>query len=148
MKVLALDPAALTGFCSATSSGVWDLKPKSYESNGMKFIKMRASIHEIVHAEEIDLIVYEKPSGRHFNGLRSHANFEGVIVGYCEEFELDYKDYSASEIKKFATGKGNAKKPEMISSCEATYGVKPIDDNHADAVHLYHLAITQFKLPE
>ncbi len=97
----------------------------------MKLIKMKASIHEIVQAEGIDLIVYEKPSGRHFNGLRSHANFEGVIVSYCEDNKLDYKDYSASEIKKFATGKGNAGKPEMIKSCAEKYGLDPIDDNHA-----------------
>ncbi len=145
MKILALDPASTTGYCTETASGIWDLKPKSYESNGMKFIKMKSSIHEIVEAEGVTLIVYEKPGGRHYNGLRSHANFEGVIVSYCEENNLDYKDYSASEIKKFATGKGNANKEAMIKACEDTYGFKPIDDNQADAVHLYNLALQQFK---
>lgn len=146
MKILALDPAATTGYCTSTASGIWDLKPKSYESNGMKFIKMKSSIHEIVKAEGITFIVYEKPGGRHYNGLRSHANFEGVIVSYCEENNLDYKDYSASEIKKFATGKGNCNKEAMIKACEETYNFKPMDDNHADAVHLYNLAIQQFNI--
>ena len=146
MKILALDPAATTGYCTPTASGVWDLKPKSYESNGMKLIKMRASIHEIVQAEGINMIAYEKPSGRHFNGLRSHANFEGVIVSYCEEHDLDYKDFSAGEIKKFATGKGSAKKEDMIKACAEKYGVDPIDDNHADAIHLFNLANHQFNV--
>jgi Holliday junction resolvasome RuvABC endonuclease subunit len=146
VKILAIDPAALAGFCSPTASGTWNLKPKSYESNGMKFIKMRASIDEIVKAEGITFIAYEKPSGRHFNGIRSHANFEGVIVAYCEENGLDYKDFAAKEIKKFATGNGNAGKPLMMQACKDKYGVDPVDDNHADAVHIYHLAKTEFGL--
>lgn len=144
MNILALDPAAITGFCTETTSGTWNLKPKSYESNGMKFIKMKSSLHEIVQAEEIDLIVYEKPSGAHFNGIRSHSNFEGVIVSYCEEHDIDYKDYSASEIKKFATGKGNCNKAKMIEACKETYKIEPKDDNHADAIHLFNLAIKQW----
>jgi Holliday junction resolvasome RuvABC endonuclease subunit len=146
MKILAIDPAATAGWCTQSASGIWNLKPKSYESNGMKFIKMRAAIDEIVKAEGITFIAYEKPSGRHFNGIRSHANFEGIIVAYCEEHGIDYKDFAAKEIKKFATGNGNAGKPLMISSCKEKYGFDPLDDNHADAKHLYEYAKSQFNL--
>jgi Holliday junction resolvasome RuvABC endonuclease subunit len=146
MKILAIDPAGKSGWCTETASGVWNLKPKSYESNGMKFLKMKASIDEIVKAEGITFIGYEKPSGRHFSGIRSHANFEGVIVAYCEENGIEYKDFSASEIKKFATGKGNSNKAAMIVACKETYGFDPIDDNHADAKHLYELIKSQFRI--
>lgn len=146
MKILALDPATKTGWCTETASGVWDLTSKSYESKGMRFIKMKSSIDEVVKAESIDFIAYEKPGGRHYNGIRSHANFEGVIVSYCEENGIDYKDFSASEIKKFATGKGNSGKPAMIKACLDKYKFNPIDDNHADAVHLYHYTKEQFSV--
>ena len=44
--------------------------------------------------------------------------------------------YSASEIKKFATGKGNANKQAMVDAAIAL-GYDPEDDNEADAIHLY-----------
>jgi Holliday junction resolvasome RuvABC endonuclease subunit len=46
--------------------------------------------------------------------------------------------YSATEIKKDATGKGNAGKPVMIAKA-IELGYKPEDDNAADAIHLYLL---------
>jgi Holliday junction resolvasome RuvABC endonuclease subunit len=146
MKILALDPATVTGFCTSTTSGVWNLKTKSYESKGMRLIKMRSSIDEICKAEGITFIVYEKPGGRNYNALKSHSNFEGIIQAYALDNGIEYKGYSASEIKKFATGKGNANKQAMIDACIKTYGFTPEDDNQADAVHLYNLAKSEFKI--
>ena len=146
MKILALDPATITGWCTENSSGTWNLKTKSYESKGMRLIKFESSLNEIVKSIGITLVVYEKPGGRNYNGIKSHSNMEGVLQVYCLKNGLDYKGYSASEIKKFATGKGNCGKPEMIKACINTYGTVPEDDNQADAIHLYHLAKMEFKI--
>lgn len=144
MKIVALDPAGITGYCTNSSSGIWDCKPKPYQSTGIKFLTLQKRLKEVLESEGIDLIAYEKPSGQHFTGVRSHANFEGAILTFCESNNLDYKNYTASEIKKFATGKGNAGKPLMVSSAEEKYKIEVLDDNHADALHLWHLAKAEF----
>ena len=145
MSLLALDPATITGWCTSTSSGIWNCTPKSYESAGMKLIKFKSSLHELITKERIRFVVYEKPGGRFYNGVRSHSNFEGVLIAYCEERDIDYKGYSAKEIKKFATGKGNCNKEKMIEAAQK-YGIDIIDDNHADALHLFYLAKKEFPL--
>ena len=63
----------------------------------------------------------------------------GVLIALCEEKGIQYTAYSATEIKKFATGKGDAKKQDMIDSAIAL-GFNPADDNEADAIHLYNLS--------
>jgi Holliday junction resolvasome RuvABC endonuclease subunit len=65
---------------------------------------------------------------------------QSVIVTFCEERKIEYRGYSPSEIKKFATGKGNANKEQMVHAAQG-YGAIIEDDNHADALHLLHLAI-------
>ena len=47
---------------------------------------------------------------------------------------------SPGEVKKFATGKGNADKAAMIAAARAR-GFSPADDNEADAIAILHWAI-------
>jgi hypothetical protein len=60
----------------------------------------------------------------------------GVLKDLCIEIGVELASYSTTEIKKDATGKGNAGKPVMIAKA---IGYKPEDDNAADAIHLYLL---------
>ena len=69
----------------------------------------------------------------------------GVLKELCVEKGVEYSTYSASEIKKFATGKGNANKQAMVDSAIAL-GYAPQDDNEADAIHLYRLASEELKI--
>ena len=143
MRILAIDPATKTGWKSPTASGVEDFKLRSNESKGMKMVKFRAFFKSVIVNDEIDIVVYEKPSGRHFNALRSHSNFEGVLMQLCEELEVQYKDYSPGEIKRHATGKGNANKAIMYATACEVFDTDVVDDNHADALFLYELAKSQ-----
>jgi Holliday junction resolvasome RuvABC endonuclease subunit len=68
-----------------------------------------------------------------------------IIESFCEENSIEYRAYSATEIKKFATGKGNANKESMIESARSKYQYSGNDDNEADAIHLYHLALRDLK---
>lgn len=140
MNILAIDPGTTAGWCTEKGNGIWKCKAKSYESAGMRLIKLRTSMKEVVESLGVNLIVYEKPGGRNYNGIKAHANFEGVIQEYAIDNNLEYKGYSATEIKKFATGKGNCGKPAMIAALDGKIDFKIIDDNHADAVWLYFLA--------
>jgi Holliday junction resolvasome RuvABC endonuclease subunit len=144
--LLALDIATLTGFCTHTASGVWNLTPKKDESKGMRLIRFRAKLKEVCELEKIKLITFEMPAiqGKfpNFVGME----MVGVMKLFCAELDIDHKGYPPATLQKFATGKGKGNKPLMIQTCKEKYGVDPIDDNEADALHLYHLAIQDLKL--
>ena len=146
MNILALDVATKTGWASPTSSGVWDLKTKRDESGGMKLIRFKVKLTELIEAESIDLVVFERTSGFHKNALIVQAELHGVLKSLLEELNIEYRAYSAGEIKKHATGKGNAKKPAMIAAAEVKWPeLKIVDDNHADALWLKDLAETDLR---
>lgn len=139
-KILALDIATKTGWKTATTSGVWDLKPNRGESEGMRVVRFKSKVKEIITMEDINLIAYERPAGMHKSSIMVASEMVGVLKDLCIEKDIDLACYSASEIKKFATGKGNANKELMIESA-IKLGFNPKDDNEADAIHLYNLTL-------
>jgi Holliday junction resolvasome RuvABC endonuclease subunit len=140
MKVLALDIASTTGWCLDKGIyGTWDFKTRRDESMGMKLIRFRAKLKEVNELESIDIMIYERPAGRHASSVIHQAKLIAIMEEFCEEHDIDYRSYSATEIKKFATGKGNAGKPAMIQAAKDKYGYTGNDDNEADAIHLREL---------
>jgi Holliday junction resolvasome RuvABC endonuclease subunit len=138
MNILALDIATNTGWKTSTSSGTWNFKPNRGESEGMRVVRFKAKVREMIDLEQISLISYERPAGMHKSSIMVESEMIGVLKDLCIEKSVELACYSASEIKKFATNKGNAKKDEMIKSA-IELGFTPKDDNEADAIHLYRL---------
>lgn len=137
-NLLALDIATKTGWKTASASGVWNLATKRGESEGMRVVRFKAKVRELINAEEIDIIGYERPAGQHKASIMVASEMVGVLKELCIIHEIEYASYSASEIKKYATGKGNADKTAMVKAAEKL-GYVPEDNNEADAIHLYHL---------
>ena len=144
-NLLALDIATNTGWKTKTASGVWNFALKRGESYGMRVVKFKAKVREIIELDRINIVVYERPAGQHKASIMVASEMIGVLNDLCIELGIDISTYSASEIKKFATGKGNANKDLMIQSA-IDLGFNPKDDNEADAIHLYRLAIDDLKL--
>ena len=144
-KILALDIATKTGWKTATASGVWDLKPNRGESEGMRVVRFKSKVKEIIALEGITLVSYERPAGMHKSSIMVASQMVGVLLDLCIELNVDVACYSANEIKKFATGKGNAGKPLMIQAA-IDLGFNPKDDNEADAIHLYNLTAKDINL--
>lgn len=142
MNILSLDIATKTGWCTKTASGVWDFKPKRGESEGMRVVRFKSRVREMITMEQINVIAYERPAGIHKASIMVASEMIGVLKDLCIELGVEVANYAATEIKKFATGKGNAKKPDMIAAAQAL-GYTPEDDNEADAIHLYRLAIQE-----
>lgn len=138
-KILALDIATVTGWKTETTSGTWNLKPNRGESEGMRVVRFKAKVRELIELEEINLVAYERPAGVHKGSIMVASEMIGVLKDLCIEKNVNLACFSANEIKKFATGKGNANKGAMIASARIQ-GYNPIDDNEADAIHLYLLA--------
>lgn len=140
MKILAIDPASILGWAiSNTEYGIWDLKTRKDESMGMKLLRLKAKLDEVFSIENFELIVYERPGGRNKNPIIHQSKLIGKIEEWSEEHNVQYRGYSATEIKKFATGKGNANKPAMIKAAKDKLGYLGDDDNEADALWLLNL---------
>ena len=145
MNILAIDQATKTGWATASGSGVWDFKIKRDESAGMRLIRFKAKLREMIDIAQIDLVVYERVAGRHRGAIIVSAELSSVLKTYCEEKSIEYRAYSAGEIKRHATGKGNSGKPLMLSSAKEKWPDKIIaDDNEADALWLHDLAMSDY----
>lgn len=146
IKILALDQASHCGWCCGDNDyGVWDFTTRKDESQGMKGLRFRAKLKEVIELAGINTIIYERVAGQHANSIIHAAKMVSVIETTCEELGVNYASVSASEVKKFATGKGNAGKPAMIKAAQERFGYEGNDDNVADAIHIYQLAKTIYK---
>jgi Holliday junction resolvasome RuvABC endonuclease subunit len=145
MKILALDPATKCGWAhSNRSSGVWDLSVRKDESKGMKLVRLSSKLEDM--KKIVELVVFEAAryaGPNQGNALVSHAEFQSVIKLWAINNKIDYRGYSATEIKKHATGKGNANKNQMIAAA-ISQGWNPKDDNEADALWLLNLAQSEY----
>ena len=145
IKILSLDVASVTGWAmSRLEYGTWDFKTRKDESLGMKLIRLRSKLDEFKKLTDFGLIVYERPAGRFKNAIIHEAKLLGLIEEWCETNKIEYRAYSATEIKMFATGKGSAGKPAMIKAAKDKYGYTGLDDNEADALHMLELAQSEY----
>ncbi len=139
-RILSLDVSTYCGWAvSQTIFGCWDLSIKRDESSGMRMLRFKAKLMEVIEAERINLVSFERSAGAHKAAIIIQSELHGVLKLLLEELEIEYRAFSAKEIKKFATGNGNAPKSLMISSAKQKYGYTGDNDNEADALHIFHL---------
>ena len=153
MNILAIDPATKCGWATSTGqSGTWDLSIRRDESRDMRLIRLRSKLALIHSSKHVALVVFE--AARHAapkmqGALTVQAELQSVIKVWCHDAHVQYRGYSPTEIKKHATGKGNAGKPAMLAAAERKWPtVEIVDDNQADAMWLLDLAQTELELPE
>lgn len=149
MKILALDPATHCGWAhSDGASGVWDLSIRRDESTGMRLLRLRGKLNEILKTVGIDLLSFEsaRNAGPKMQGaLVVQAELQGVIKLFCQENHIDFRGFSPTEVKKHATGKGNAGKTQMVKAAQNKWpylNIEDGDDNRADALHILSLTIS------
>lgn len=151
LRILAIDPATHCGWAhSSGPSGTWDLSIRRDESSGMRLMRLRGKLAEFA-AQGLDLIVFE--AARHAapkmqGALVVQTELQSVIKVYCHDHGIEYRGYSPSEIKKHATGKGNANKDAMLATAREKWPLAGIeDDNQADALWLLDLATVTLAAP-
>ena len=143
MNILALDTATKTGWAtnSGNCSGVQTFDVKRGESPGMRFLRCRAWLAEMLKLlGSIDVIVYEQAHHRGGAATACCVGLVSTVQAFAAEHGVELMPVHTAELKKWATGKGNAGKPEMIKAAKAL-GWSPVDDNEADAALLLEYAI-------
>ncbi len=147
--LLALDLGTTTGWALRGSdghitSGSESFRPQRFEGGGMRFLRFKRWLTEIKQScGGIDALHFEEVR-RHAGVDAAHAygGFLATLTAWCEHHQIPYQGVPVGTIKKHATGKGNAGKPEMVAAMQAL-GFRPEDDNEADALALLHWAIGQ-----
>ncbi|WP_303784095.1 crossover junction endodeoxyribonuclease RuvC [Azovibrio restrictus] len=145
--ILALDLGTTTGWAlrdrtGRITSGTESFKPQRFEGGGMRFLRFKGWLTELkAHADGIDALVFEEVR-RHVSTDAAHAygGFLATLTAWCEHHGIPYQGVPVGTIKKHATGRGNARKDEMLAAARAR-GHSPADDNEADALALLHWAI-------
>lgn len=143
MNILAIDPGTKCGWAVHRNgklefSGVWDLKIQRHEGEGIRWIRFRKFLDLL---DNIDLVAFEEVR-RHAGVTAAHVYgaMVATITAWAETYKIQYVSVPVGTIKKFATGKGNADKEQMIEACVNKLNKQPIDDNEADALWILEWA--------
>lgn len=146
--ILALDLATRTGWAVGRAgpcpmaSGVEEFHREEDELPGLRYYRFRVWLRKMLEDWKPSLVVYE---GSHHRGGPATEMAAGWATRVQEEAALAvvlFRVYHSSTIKKFATGHGNAKKPDMERAARARWpGVEFVDDNEIDALWLWSYAV-------
>lgn len=147
-EVLALDIATHTGYFSVHEAGTSNFT-ESRRRNGNKMHgAFRTVLVSFIRAYGIRRVVTEDVSvNRYFYDMRRLSELRGILLEVCDSLGLPEPEFvNPAVLKKWATGDGHATKAQMVAACKERYGIIPVDDNAADACHLFHYYIRRHRL--
>jgi Holliday junction resolvasome RuvABC endonuclease subunit len=150
-QVLSLDIATHCGYHSVYSSGTWDFTEAKHRNDNKQHKAFRDTLINYIQKYGIKQIVAEDVSaGNAIGGFKSSvklAEFRGILFEVCDELNLPEPAFvNPKTVKKWATGSGNADKDMMKLFCVRRWGITPIDDNEADATHIFYYYIIKYNL--
>lgn len=73
------------------------------------------SVERMIRDKKIDAIVTCRAMGRNQQVIRFHSAMAGIVELACEYMDKTYFDVADVTMRKVVIGKGNAKKPEVMS---------------------------------
>ena len=132
MKIVGIDP-------SLTSTGVAVLPNKTYtiksKQRGVaRLVEIRDAIKEEI--ADADIVILENYAYCRANQAHQIGELGGVLRVLLTEFGVKWKTVAPGQLKKFATGKGNAKKEHILQQVYKRWGVECKTSDEADAFTL------------
>jgi Holliday junction resolvasome RuvABC endonuclease subunit len=146
--VLALDLSLAATGVARPDGTLSTLKPTSKGDTRLHEIPSR--IAGIVSEDmSIDLVVIEDlPIGLRNAAAGSLGMLHGAVRSWLIAYELPYLTVPPATLKTYATGRGNAPKPDMRMALYKRTGTDIPDDNQVDAAWLRLLALDLAGQPE
>jgi crossover junction endodeoxyribonuclease RuvC len=136
MKILALDPSGTVGWAVTWErrAAVLDTYKLQGTHRAERLNDYRRWLTDKVDARHAspDLVAFEEPIAFRGAGTVFLAGLCAVTEMVCEEARVPFASVHVSTLKKFATGKGNAKKPDMIRAATELLG-HAVNEHEADA---------------
>ena len=108
----------------------------------MRYLRFKRWLSEIKATLGDVNVIYFEEGRRHSSTDAAHVygGLMATLTSWCEMQNIAYSGIPVGTIKKHATGKGNAGKPEMLAAMQAL-GHPVTDDNEADALALLYYAM-------
>lgn len=154
MRILALDLATQTGW-ALSAAGITTSGSQSFhrytgsqsrppDHVGQCYLNFQRWLRDRISTDKPDVIAFEEPMGYMKNAAATNLlhGFRAVVMLNAAYYGIRVQGYPQPTVKKFATGKGNAKKPEMVAWAMARFG-KVKDENEADALAVLSLHLSQ-----
>lgn len=177
-RIIGLDLASNCGvsFCdvfpgqpitnAAIIGAQWNLGIGPFDTHAIRYVRLKAFLRVITP----DLIVYEEVKftgqrplpgtpqqslsalvARAVSGAQVVQAMTAVLLTWAEENNVPTQSVPISTLKRYATGKGNASKEEMIAACNeqlhTVFDPKDKDsgvDNIADSMFLCKLGVESY----
>ncbi len=147
-NVLALDIATHCGFFSMHERGTWNFEESMRRNNNKQHAAFRNTLIDFIQRYNIKQIVAEDVAvNKHFIDARKLSEFRGILLEVCDTLDLPEPIFiNPIKIKSWATGNGRATKDDMVKYCKIRWKTEPVDDNEADATHIFYYFIYKFHL--
>lgn len=148
--VLGLDLSiAATGWSLGGVTGTW-LLPAA--TGDRRLVTLRTRVDELLQQGRVDLAVIEG-FVVHSNAAATIGMVHGAIRSLLIARRVPYALVAPATLKKYATGRGGAAKPDMRMELYKRAGIDLPDDNQVDAWWLHaagldHLGHPPLALPE
>jgi Holliday junction resolvasome RuvABC endonuclease subunit len=132
-------------------SGVREFARKRGESVGMTYFRFRSWVDslvstamEVASGDEEIVLAYEAALRRGGHATEMAFAEQTRAQEVAASHGIVSVPVHPGTAKKFATGRGNCGKPEMIEEARKLLGRDPEDDNEADAIHIARYAVAEF----
>ena len=130
--MLGLDLGTTLGVSRVYLDGDLDAQALRFEGNiGSRTVGVHGVVQRFAGPDCIGVCIEEPFSGQ-FSSVKALFPMLGAAVLACELAGLPWSAVHLSKLKIHATGRGNAKKPEMQAAAKARWG-KDLGEDEADA---------------
>lgn len=142
VHILGIDPGTQCGWAVRDTLGLilacgtLKLKGKDGERYGLRALRFKVSIENILSEHGITHIAYELVR-RHVGTDAAHVygGLQMLLELIACTWDLPCMPIPVQAIKQLATGKGNAQKAEMVAAaCRKWPSIRIVDDNLPDAL--------------
>lgn len=149
VNVLALDLGTYCGWAVATRDGAMEYGTESFHrlTGGAKWAEFRAWLSSKIKRHGSQVVYFEDVKA-HGPGQVIAAHVYGGFLAMaqmvCHQHNVRMVGVGVGTVKKAWTGKGNAKKPEMIAAAKAKgFRVANDEDDTADALAILAYGVKQ-----
>lgn len=149
-RVMGLDPSLTQTGAALPDGRVQVLRPPKCCNRGMRRLAwIRKKVLSLIAGNQVDWVFIE---GYSYGSRHSHAHSLGELGGILrlaihETPGVEYIDVPPSTLKKYATGKGNAKKELVLVEAVKRLDYQGSNDNEADALWLRALGYDHLEHP-
>lgn len=145
--ILALDPGENLGWALGAAdrpnparSGQLKLREDRFEGGGIRYLRLLRWLEKLHEEIRLDLLVFEKVAAhKGTDAAHVYGGMVAILTSWAEENGVPYAGIPVGEIKKHATGSGNANKDDVLQAMRER-GLKPASHDEGDAQAIWLIA--------